>query len=190
MTYHSDRKIQAEDSPPIHPSWIIRKASTHPYSLPYPGVNPPLLCPVSPSALAWRSVMEHLREPGTNGPDDPGALVHGPADLEWSRADIAAIRERTQETARQFIAAGASFSLFVEKCVNPRNDIVRAWIERERITRGNLRALWDGEGERLSEPSPNCDPWTRERFYRKREALPRAQRKTRDIAQRIARARA
>ena len=173
----------------IQQDWIIRPAPAHPARLPWPGVNPPRLCPVAPSLLALRSVLNRLREPGTNGPDDPGVVVHGPADLEWSRADCAAIREDVQAVARDFIAAGADFPTFVDKCTAPSNDLTREWLKRERMTRGELRDLWDGERQRLAEPSPRCNPDQRERFWRKRDGRNSQQRKVRDIALRISMAR-
>lgn len=181
MTY----AIHAE----IQPNWITRPATAHPGCLPWPGVNPPRLCPVAPSALAWRSVLNHLREPGTNGPDDPGVVIQSPDDLEWNRADCAAMREDVQAVARDFIAAGADFQTFVDKCTAPSNDLTREWLNRERMTRGQLRDLWDGERERLAEPSPRCSDFERERFYRKRDNRTPHQRKGRDIALRIAMAR-
>lgn len=181
MTYHSPHEIQQD--------WIVRPAPAHPAHLPWPGVNPPRLCPVAPSLLASRSVLNRLREPGTNGPDDPGVVIYGPDDLEWDRADCAAMREDVEAVARDFIAAGADFSTFVEKCTAPSNDLTREWLRRQHVTRGDLRNLWDGERERLAEPSPRCQPDQRERFYRKREDRSPQQRKARDIARRIAMAR-
>ncbi len=182
MTYHSHHEIQED--------WIVWPASAHPARLPWPGVNPPRLCPVAPSALASRSILNRLREPGTNGPDDPGVIVESADDLEWNRADCAAMREDVQAVARDFIAAGADFSTFVAKCTAPSNDLTRAWLKREHMTRGELRDLWDGERERLAEPSPRCSAFEREKFYRKRANRSPQQRKSHDIALRIAMARA
>lgn len=135
----------------IHPSWL-RIA---------PGVEALWL-------LSEHAAMSPLAQIKRSEPD---TWIHGPENLDWTRADCACVRWTAEDMARETILSGGDERAFIGACREPGNDLVRHWIALKGVTEDDLAALYDAECERLEAPSVLATVMEMRAWDRKEERL-------------------